>query len=81
MTALLDFMAIDQNQKARFFVVLADDNKGMGDNVIRFLEDEFEVVGAVSDGRTFVDAVSKIRPDVGDVDISMPVINGIGAAA
>ncbi len=52
----------------------------MRDRVVRLLESEFEVVGAMEDGRALLEAASKMKPDVCVIDISMPVISGIEAA-
>lgn len=52
----------------------------MREKVIRTLEVEYSVVGAVSNGQEMLDAESKIKPDVVILDISMPKMNGIEAA-
>jgi DNA-binding NarL/FixJ family response regulator len=41
---------------------------------------EYEVVGAVNDGLQLVKAEASLEPDIGIIDISMPVMNGITAA-
>jgi DNA-binding NarL/FixJ family response regulator len=41
---------------------------------------DFEIVGAVKDGRALVKAARELRPDVMVVDITMPQLNGIDAA-
>jgi len=46
----------------------------------RLLEPEFEVVGAVEDGRALLAAARALKPDVVLLDISMPLLNGIDAA-
>lgn len=61
-------------------ILLADDHKGMRDRVVRLLEPEFEVIGAVEDGSALLEAASQMRPDVCVIDISMPLIGGIEAA-
>ena len=43
------------------------------------LEDDFELVGIVSDGRALVEEATRLSPEVIVVDISMPVINGLDA--
>jgi len=48
--------------------------------IVRLLEREFEVVGAVGDGQALLEAESRLKPDVCVMDISMPILNGIGAA-
>ena len=61
-------------------VLIADDNREIRNTVVRLLEGEFDVVGAVGDGRALVEAESKLHPKIGIVDISMPVMSGIEAA-
>jgi len=61
-------------------VLLADDHKEMRDRVMRHLEIEFDVVEAVGDGRTLLDAAFRLNPDVCLLDISMPALNGIETA-
>ena len=61
-------------------VLLADDHKEMRDRVTRYLEIEFDVVEAVADGRTLLDAASRLNPDICLLDISMPALNGIETA-
>jgi DNA-binding NarL/FixJ family response regulator len=61
-------------------VLLADDHKEMRDRVMRHLEVEFDVVEAVGDGRTLLDAAFRLNPDVCLLDISMPALNGIETA-
>lgn len=74
-------MSIEQTQTKRVKILIADDNKEMRDTVIRLLENDFEIVGAVGDGRALVAAADKLEPDAGVVDISMPIMNGIEAVA
>ena len=62
-------------------ILLADDHKGMRDRVVSMLEREFEMLEPVSDGRALVEAATRLEPDVCLMDISMPVVNGIEAAA
>jgi DNA-binding NarL/FixJ family response regulator len=61
-------------------VLLADDHKEMRDRVMRYLEADFDVVEAVSDGRMLLDAAARLNPDVCLLDISMPALNGIETA-
>lgn len=44
-----------------------------------FLEPEFEVVGTFLDGRTLVENVKGLYPDVIVLDIAMPSMNGLSA--
>jgi DNA-binding NarL/FixJ family response regulator len=57
-------------------VLLADDHKAMVQSLVRFLDQEVEIVGIVSDGQALVDAVRQLQPDLVVADISMPVKSG-----
>ena len=61
-------------------VLLADDHKIVAEGLKSLLESEFELVGAVEDGRALVAAAQDLHPDVIVADISMPLLNGIEAA-
>jgi DNA-binding NarL/FixJ family response regulator len=61
-------------------VLLADDHKIVLEGLRSLLEPEFEIVGAVEDGRTLVAKAKRLSPDVVVADISMPGLNGIDAA-
>ncbi|HTH50289.1 MAG TPA: response regulator transcription factor [Pyrinomonadaceae bacterium] len=60
-------------------VVVADDSKSIRDVVAEVLAPEFQLVGSIGDGRSLVDAVTKLRPDIAIVDIAMPIMDGIEA--
>jgi len=60
-------------------IVLADDHSLLLGAFKSFLEPEFEVVGTFLDGRTLVDNVKELHPDVIVLDIGMPLMNGISA--
>jgi two-component system response regulator NreC len=64
-------------------IVLADDHKLMrsGLRVLLEQQQDFAVVGEASDGREAVTLVSSQKPDVLVMDIGMPNLNGIEAAA
>jgi DNA-binding NarL/FixJ family response regulator len=62
-------------------VLVADDHRAMLDSLVRLLSREFEVVAAVADGLTAVEEAARLEPDVLVLDISMPGLNGIAAAA
>lgn len=61
-------------------VLLADDHSLMLAGLRKLLEETCEIVGAVGDGRTLVDAVQSLRPDLVILDIAMPLLNGVDAA-
>ncbi|MGB2629350.1 MAG: response regulator transcription factor [Candidatus Acidiferrum sp.] len=64
-------------------IALADDHKLMRSGLRVLLEQqpEFTVVGEASDGREAVSLVDSQKPDVLVMDIGMPNLNGIEAAA
>src|SRR5262249_49511322 len=64
----------------RSTVLLADDHTIMTEGLRRLLEPDFEVAGAVENGRDLVEAAKRLQPDVVVLDISMPELNGIDAA-
>lgn len=60
-------------------VLIADDHNLVAELCKNLLEDEFDVVGMVSDGRALVKAALELRPDVILLDIAMPILNGLDA--
>ena len=62
-------------------ILVAEDHKLMRNRVVRLLKSEFEVVGAVESGLALLEAAARLKPDVCVLDISMPVVSGIEAAA
>lgn len=61
-------------------VLLVDDNPAIRAAAARLLASRFDVIGAVSDGQSAVEAFAKLAPDIVVMDISMPILNGIEAA-
>ena len=64
--------------KAR--ILLADDHTLVAEAFKRLLEPEFEVVGAVADGRALLREAPELKPDVVLVDLNMPLLNGLDAS-
>jgi DNA-binding NarL/FixJ family response regulator len=62
-------------------VLLADDHLIVRES-LRYvlLQEGYEVVAGVPDGREAVNVAKKLRPDVAVIDFSMPLLNGIDAA-
>jgi DNA-binding NarL/FixJ family response regulator len=65
----------------RFRVLLADDHPAILARVSDLLSSEFDVVAAVGNGQAAVDAATLLQPDLVILDVSMPVLNGLDAAA
>lgn len=62
-------------------LLVADDHRAMLDSLVRLLSCEFEVVATASDGLAVVETATRLQPDVLVLDIAMPGLNGIAAAA
>lgn len=60
-------------------VLLADDHEIFLAGLHKLLETDFDVIGAVADGRALCEAARRLNPDVIVADISMPVLNGVDA--
>ncbi len=62
-------------------VVVVDDHGLVRAGLINLLEsaDDIDVVGDAADGQQALDVVSAVRPDVVLMDLSMPVLDGVGA--
>lgn len=60
-------------------VLLADDHEIFLAGLQKLLETDFDVIGAVADGRALCEAARRMNPDVIVADISMPVLNGVDA--
>src|SRR6266446_5463057 len=60
-------------------VMLADDHTLLVEAFRKLLEQNFDIVGTVSDGRALLDAAPVLKPDVVLLDIGMPLLNGLDA--
>lgn len=60
-------------------VIVADDHRLVAEGVVKILEKAYSVVATPADGRSFIEAVEKFRPDLAVVDISLPLLNGLDA--
>jgi DNA-binding NarL/FixJ family response regulator len=61
-------------------LLLADDHELLLDGLRKVLETDFDLVGAVGDGRAAVAAFQQLQPDLLLLDIALPLLNGIEAA-
>ncbi len=73
--------ANQQSKKVR--VLIADDMADTRENLTKLLyfEKDIEVVGGASDGQQAIDMAKKASPDIVLLDLNMPVVDGITAAA
>lgn len=61
-------------------ILVADDHEEIRNTIVCLLNQQFEVLDAVQDGQTFLEAVDRLKPDVCVLDISMPNMSGIEVA-
>ena len=65
---------------ARARILVVDDHEEVRKTIVRLLKRQFEVLAAMSDGPTFLEAAAKLKPDLCVLDISMPNMSGIEVA-
>ena len=61
-------------------VMLADDHVLFLEGLQRLLDQRYELLSTVGNGRELVETAERLRPDVILLDISMPMLNGFEAA-
>lgn len=61
-------------------VLVVDDNKKLLEIAVAVLARDFEIVGAVTDGRAALEAAVTLQPDVIVLDITMPDVCGLEVA-
>jgi DNA-binding NarL/FixJ family response regulator len=74
------YIRLLQVKMKRVRVLLADDHPTVLARVSGILGDDFEIVGAVNNGRDAVVETLRLDPDVLVIDIAMPISNGLEAA-
>lgn len=62
-------------------ILVADDHIEMRTMIVQLLGRDFDMLEPVGDGRALVEKATELDPDICLIDISMPLINGIEAAA
>jgi DNA-binding NarL/FixJ family response regulator len=79
---VIDTSPVPPNSSSvRSRVLLADDHPAMLALTATALAGEYLVVGSVGDGRALLTEAERLRPDVIVLDITMPRLDGIQAAA
>jgi response regulator NasT len=72
----------DTKPQSKRRVVVAEDESLIRIDIVETLEDNgFEVVGQAADGEKAVALVEELRPDLVVMDVKMPLLDGISAAA
>jgi len=61
-------------------ILLADEHVLIQEGLRRMLEPQHNIVDAVCDGRSLVDAALRLKPDLIILDVTMPLLSGIEAA-
>ena len=74
-------LGIPDNSMARKRILLADDHSAITEEVRILLQSEYDIVGAVDNGKALVEAAQRLAPDLIISDISMPLMNGFEAAS
>ncbi|MGW8157950.1 MAG: response regulator [Desulfoprunum sp.] len=60
-------------------LLLADDHRMVAEGLRGLLEQDYQLVGIVEDGRALLETADRLMPDVVVADVSMPLLNGIEA--
>ena len=67
-------------EESKLRIVAADNSKPMLDKVVGVLQTDFEVVATAADGRSALEMIHLLKPDMAVLDISMPKMTGIEVA-
>ena len=70
-------MTVDNRHRPR--LLIADDHVFLAEACKCLLEDEFQVVGTVGNGRDLLQVAEPLKPDLVILDIAMPELNGLDA--
>jgi len=62
-------------------VVVVDDSKLMLETIVGLLAPHFDVIGTAADGKTALEIIDHLKPDIAVLDMSMPFKTGIEIAA
>jgi DNA-binding NarL/FixJ family response regulator len=60
-------------------ILIADDHTLVAEACKKLLENEYEIVATVGDGRALVRAAAELKPKLIIVDVAMPLLNGLDA--
>jgi len=62
-------------------VVVADDSKVMRETIVELITPRFEVIATAADGKTALELIKRLKPDIAVLDMSMPFKTGVEIAA
>ena len=68
-------------ESKRIRVLVADNYKPMLETIVGLLTPRFEIVGTAADGKTALEMIDRLKPDIAVLDISMSFKTGIEIAA
>jgi DNA-binding NarL/FixJ family response regulator len=58
-------------------IVVADDNAAFSQKLTSLLEVDFDIVATATDGKSAVELIRRLEPDLVVLDLSLQVLNGI----
>lgn len=58
-------------------LLIVDDHELVIEGLERLLRDDYDIVGTCTDGRSVVDDVTRLQPDVILLDLSIPYVSGL----
>jgi DNA-binding NarL/FixJ family response regulator len=73
---------VGENQPMARTILIVDDHPGFRSSARRLLEaDGYEVVGEAADGRSALEAVHELRPEIVLLDVQLPDLDGFEVAS
>jgi DNA-binding NarL/FixJ family response regulator len=69
------------NKKKNIRVFVADDHQSILDAIVNLLAPHCEIVGTATDGKTALEMIERLKPEIAVLDISMPLKTGIDITA
>jgi len=73
-------MELPMTGRSKPTLLIADDHRLLAETCAKMLQENFQIVGVVTDGRALVRAALELKPNVAIVDVSMSQLNGLDAA-
>jgi DNA-binding NarL/FixJ family response regulator len=63
--------------RSRLRIVIADDSADFLNTIVPMLREKFDVLGTTADGKSALELIKKLQPDVIILDLQMPELSGI----